>query len=344
MAKKKKKKAAKKKSVGSSKKKKTNITKKTNIANKTNNSSKNNSGSKKTNIQASNKKKQSVKKSVEDKKVKSNKIDIKNKRKINIKVLVISSVLLLLCILVIVFLNNNRNNKVSTDGFVSINFDEYLDLYEKEGLEFIYLYHSSCINCTSYEEKLIKLEKELEIKLKKFDYSKLNDSDMSILKSSNIFLEDKIEIPMIISIKDGNEISSISGIKEYSALKNFVNLSKNETGINKFAKIDVGQYLSILNSKDKNVIYICDSSDACNKFSSVLDSVSSDKKIKINYLNTENITSSEDWENLESSSKIFDGMWFMPVIMVVKDNKVIDYKMETLSEKDLKSFFKRNGM
>ena len=347
MAKKKKKKAAKKKNVSSTKKKKS-TTKKKSTA-KVNNSSKNNvkkvssSTSKNTN-----EKKDSVKKSVAiDKNVKDNKnikSTISKKAKLNKSILVISFVLLILGVLALILFNHNINNRVSNDGFLKINFDEYLDLYEKEGLEFVYLYNSSCINCDSYEEKLIKLEKEFEIKIKKFDYSKLNSSDISILKSSNSFLEDGIPVPMLISIKNGNEISGISGIKEYSALKNFAILSKSENGINNFSKIDVDEYLSILNSKDKSFVYICDSSDACNNFSKVLETVSTDRKIKVKYLNTENIVSSSDWDKLEESNKIFKKMWFMPVIMVVKDNKVIDYKMETMSEKDLNKFFKKNGM
>lgn len=351
MAKKKKKKPVKKKNV-SSKKKKTNSAKKKNTASKsknistkkvsnTSNTRKPSSASsiKKTNVP----KKTAAKKGVVSKKTNDTKSNTK-KSKFNKKILIISFVLLILGVCVIIFINNNINNRVSNDSFTEISFDEYLDLYEKEGLEFVYLYHSSCINCDSYEDKLVNLEKEFQIDIKKFDYSKLNDNDMNILKSSNSFLEDGIEIPIIISIKDGNEISSISGIKEYSALKNFVNLSKSEYGVNKFNKIGVDEYLSILSSKEKSIIYICDSSDSCNKFSSTLDSVSTARKVKVNYLNTENIVSSEDWDNLESSNKIFKKMWFMPVIMIVKDNNIVDYKMEILSEKDLNKFLKKNGM
>jgi len=351
MAKKKKKKAVKKKNVSSNKKKK-NTAKKKGTASKINksvsskNSSKkvnsNTSVSKNSNVKKSNVKNTTVDKEIKD--IKNTKYSKNKKIKVNKKVLVVSFVILILGVFGILLLNNNINNRVSSDGFIKINFDEYLDLYEKDELEFVYLYHSSCINCDSYEEKLIKLENEFEIKLKKFDYSKLNDSDLSILKSSNSFLQNGIEIPMIISIKGGNEISSISGIKEYSALKNFVNLSKNENGVNKFNKIDVNEYLNIMSSKEKSLVYICDSSDSCNKFSSVLDKVSSERKIKVNYLNTENIVSSDDWDKLESSNKIFDDMWFMPVIMVIKDEKIIAYKMEILSETDLNKFLKKNGM
>jgi len=363
MAKKKKKKVTKKKNTNTKKKKNVSSAKKKNTAKKTVNTksaaTKQTATTKKSSSTKSvaNKKNESSKTSVIDKnnkvkkqennKKKLNKkpnISDKKKRKLNIKLLVISFIMLILCIVVIIFINNNINNRKVTNDFISINFDEYLDLYEKESLEFVYLYHSSCINCDSYEEKLFKLEKEFNIKIRKFNYSKLNESDLSILKSSNSFLEDGIEVPMIISIKNGSSISSISGIKEYSALKNFVSLSKSEIGINKFDKININDYLYLLGSKEKSLIYICDSSDSCNKFSTLLDSVTTERKVKVNYLNTENITSSDDWEKLESSNKIFEKMWFMPALLVVKDNKVIDYKMETLNEKDLNKFLKKNGL
>ena len=349
MAKKKKKKALKKKNV-SNKKKKVNSSKKKNTTSKRSNVSTNTSSKKSSTASKSVNKPKTTKKNTEVKKNNSNKNTVVKKNvevkkvKFNKKILIISSILLILCVVGIILLKNNINNRVSNDSFTEISFDEYLDLYEKEGLEFVYLYHSSCINCDSYEEKLKNLEKEFSISINKFDYSKLNDSDLSILKSSNSFLEDGIEVPMILSIKDGIEVSSVSGIKEYSALKNFVSLSKSENGVNNFNKINVNEYLSILSSKDKSLIYICDSSDSCNKFSSVLDGVCGNRKIKVNYLNTENITSSDDWSKLESSNKIFKDMWFMPVIMVVKDNKVIGYKMEVLSESDLNKFLKKNGM
>lgn len=358
MAKKKKKKVTKKKNTNTKKKKKVSSAKKKNTDKKTVNTKSTYSTTKKgaNTKNTSSKKVESNKKNKLEKnevgKVDSRKKNVNkkiivsksNKRKLNIKLLVVSSIMLVLCIVLMIFINKNINNRQVTNDFLTINFNEYLDLYEKESLEFIYLYHSSCINCDSYEAKLVKLEKEFNINIKKFNYSKLKENDLSILKSSNSFLEDGIEVPMIISIKNGTPISSISGIKEYSALKNFVALSKSENGINKFNKININDYLYLLGSKEKSLIYICDSSDSCNKFSTLLDSVSTERKIKVNYLNTENITSSDDWDKLESSNKIFEKMWFMPVIMIVKDNKVIDYKMETLSEKDLNKFLKKNGL
>lgn len=338
---KKKKKVVKKKKVNNTKRKKTNTKKKntnvrsSNAVSKSSGAKKNVSSTKKSSSVKSNKKIDSKRK----KEVKGN-----ERKKVNIKVIIIVIVILVICVCGFLFISSSLNNNNADAKLNEISFDEYLDLYKKEGLEFIYLYHSSCIGCDSYEDKILKLESEFDIKVNKLDYSNIDESDISILKSSNSFLEDSIANPVILSIKDGYAVGSISGIKEYSALKNFVNASKEEEVSNSFNKITVDNYLSILSSKDKSVVFICDSSQACNKFSSVLESVSKSRKLKINYLNTENITASEDWKKLESSNKIFEDVWFMPVVMIVKDEKIVSYKMETMNEEDLNSFFKKNKM
>lgn len=341
---KKKKKVVKKKKVNSTKKKKVN-TKKKNTNVRSGSTVSKSTGAKK-NVSLSNTKKSSSVKTnnkIDTKKKSETKVE-KERIKVNIKAIAIVFVILVVCVCGFLFISINSNNNGTAVKLNEISFDEYLDLYKKEGLEFVYLYHSSCIGCDSYEDKILKLESEFDVKINKLDYSNLDESDISILKSSNSFLEDGVVSPIIISVKNGYEIGSISGIKEYSALKNFVNISKEEVISNSFNKINVDSYLSILSSKDKSVVYICDSSQSCNKFSGVLESVSKSRKLKINYLNTENITTSEDWEKLESSNKIFKDIWFMPVVMIVKDKKIVSYKMETMNEDDLNSFFKKNKM
>lgn len=264
---------------------------------------------------------------------------------INIKLVLIIFVVLLIVLSIFFLFIDNKNNKTNTNYFEKINIDSYMKLYDESNktIEYIYLYNSSCISCNTYEDNLSKLESEFKIKIKKFDYTKLSDKELERLKTSNSFLEDGITIPTLLSIKNGKENLAVGGVRGYSALKNFVLSSREDEIKNSFNKIDVDEYLSILGSKDKSIIYICDSSADCNKFSMVLDEVSKNKKIKINYLNTENINSNDDWKKIESSNKIFSKMWFMPVIMVVKDNNIINYKMEVLNKTDLNKFLSKNG-
>lgn len=264
---------------------------------------------------------------------------------INIKLVIIIFVILLISLSIFFLFINNKNIKNKTNYFEKINIDSYMKLYDESSktIEYIYLYNSSCISCNTYEDNLSKLESEYEIKIKKFDYTKLNDKELERLKTSNSFLEDEITVPMLLSIKNGKENLAIGGVRSYSALKNFVISSRKDEVINSFNKIDVDEYLSILGSKEESIVFICDSSIDCNKFSIVLDEVAKEKKLKVNYLNTENINSNEDWKKIESSNKIFSEMWFMPVIMVVKDNSIVNYKMEVLNKTDLNKFLSDNG-
>ena len=72
--------------------------------------------------------------------------------------------------------------------------------------------------------------------------------------------------------------------------------------------------------------------------------VSKKRKINVNYLNMDTIVTSEEWDLLNNSNKIFNDIWFTPVLMVVKNGKLKDYKMESLTQNQLTSFLKKNGL
>lgn len=351
MANKKKKKAVKRSKVS---KKGKNRKKNVRVSNSSNKSTAKVSSKKNTNVpKTSNvKAKNTTKKSNTNKSKKVNSDFVNTKRKnirksVNVKVLIsiiIGLTLVSVIVLYLLLIGNSSKGNENID-FENISFDKYLELYKSDKLEFIYLYHKSCVGCDEYEVKLSKLESEYQIKIKKLDYSKLNESELKILKSSNSFLEDGIDVPVILSIKNGDEIGCVTGVREYSALKNFASSSVNPMSGETFAKIDVDDYLSLIGSKNKTFIYICDSGeDNCEKFTSTLEKVTSERNIKVYYLNIKNIISSDDWDRLEGSNKIYDGQWFIPTILVVKNGKIIDYKMESLTESDLIKFLKKNGL
>lgn len=282
-----------------------------------------------------------------EKKLTNNNVVEKTNKKLSKKLIVlIVGVLFILLVVILGFklLFSSKKDKVVVN-FENITIEEYNSLYKSKDLEYIYLYHDSCSKCYDYELNLDKLQSEYNIKIKKLDYSNFNDEELSSLKSSNSFLESGIDVPTIISIKDGKEVSSLDGINDYSSLKNFVNVSNEPMSGKSFTKISVDEYVSLLNSKNKSFIYICNSiEDKCEKFTSSLEKTASNRKLKVNYLNLNNITSSSDWDKLSESNKIFNGQWFIPAILIVKNGKIIDYKMEELSESDLINFLKENNL
>lgn len=337
----------------------TTTSKKKKITTNNKNSSKNVSSVKKNSV-VSSKNKKSTRNIVDNKKVSTSKKKIKNEniivnnndvkksaKKLNKKLLVlVFGVLFILLIVILGFklLLGSKKEK-SVVNFENITIEEYSSLYKSKDLEYIYLYHNSCSRCDDYEVNLDKLQNEYKIRIKKFDYSNLDENKLNELKSSNSFLESGIDVPTIISIKDGKEVSSLDGIKDYASLKNFVSVSNEPMSGKSFTKISVDEYVSLLNSKNKSFIYICNSiEDKCENFTSTLEKIASSRKLKVNYLNLNNIISSSDWDKLSNSNKIFNNQWFIPAVLVTKNGKIIDYRMEELSESDLIKFLKKNGL
>ncbi len=249
-------------------------------------------------------------------------------------------------VFVVVLLTTTKiAKKVNTDeiSFDKISLKEYLKMYDKvnDESEFVYLSSDDCIGCDSYETNLKRLEDEYKIKIKELNVTNMSSEDMNKIRESNLFLSDSIEVPALLSIKDSN---GISGIKEYNALKRFIEYSKNPAGAS-FVKVSLSKYLNLLKSKDKTVIYIGESGDStCEAYSKTLESVSAKNGIKVYYLNTNEIITEENWEKLNNSNEIFSKMWFKPVTLIVKNGEIVDYRMESMGESDLAEFFTKNGL
>ena len=269
-------------------------------------------------------------------------LTIKNVIKKNIKYIVhfICLVIVILFLIFVVLKIRNKNSEVIV--FDKINMDTYLNLCkENNESQYIYLSSNDCINCDAYEKNLKKLENEYKINIKELSVSDLNDEELKKLKDSNLYINDNIETPVLLSIKNNN---GMSGIKEYNALKRFIDYSQNKNGTS-FTRISVSDYLNLLKSKDKTLIYICESSDAiCEEFSKTLESVTIKKGTKVHYLDTNEIITEENWNKLNNSNKIFEQNWTKPVIMIVKSNKILGYKMYSMSEADLTAFLSKNGL
>jgi len=269
--------------------------------------------------------------------------DIEVKEKSKIKIYTLSFTIALIAIILFLVgysIYKDRNEKEIEFG--KIKFDKYLELYSNPttDLNYIFISSNSCIICDKYEEKLDKLRSEYKIDINKLDVSNLNDTDLEKLKDSSIFITN-IDEPIFISIKDGKVINGVVGDKEYSALKNFVDYSNNPS-TNSFTSISINKYMSLLNSNEPIVIYICESKDkVCAEFQQTLELVSSRKNIKIYYLNTEEMLTEDDWNKLNES---LGDMWFKPATIIVKDGKIKDYKMENMTEEDLTKFFDKNNL
>ena len=152
-----------------------------------------------------------------------------------------------------------------------------------------------------------------------------------------------ISAPVLISVRNGKIIKEESANRDYNVLKSFVTNSQKPVDTYSFNKINVSEYIKLLNSKELTYIYMC-SDTSCKEQNRILDDISKTRKFKVNYLNLDEVTTVGDWELLNNSDKIFEDTWFVPVNIVVKNGKIKSYKMEVLDENGLIEFLEDNGM
>ena len=286
--------------------------------------------------------KSTTKSKASSKKVQKKKFSFSNFNKWG--VIFVAALLLIAVFLGITAIKKNMSrNEISFD---KISANKFLKLYDSssKNLDFVYLTSDNCYSCNKYEINLNKLSNEYKIKIYELNISELSDKEIKSIKDSSEFLSNTLETPILLSLKDGKEINHINGEKEYYALKKFVEYSKNPIS-NGFIEINLNKFIALLGSKDTTVIYIGSSIDkACTAFSKTLETVSSKLNIKVNYLDTEEIITEDGWNKLKESNELFSKEWFWPTTLIVKNGKIVDYKMESMNEEDLTNFFSKNGI
>lgn len=261
---------------------------------------------------------------------------------ISIKLIISLVAIAILIIFMVALFNKDKENKIE---FNEIGIKEYKKSYQSGNLNYIYVKSNNCEYCPLIEPYLDRLEKDCKITINLLNVNKLSNKEKEELKQSSDAFDGNWDIPVLLSIKDGKEISNIKGYKEYSALKKFVENSNNPTDSNSFIKISINKYLSILKKEEISIIYIGRSkSSGCEIYVPVLEKVTQNKKIQVYYLDTDSLNSEEDWSKLENSNAIFKETWFTPVTLIVKDSKIIGYKMESMDEETLEYFLNKNGV
>lgn len=248
----------------------------------------------------------------------------------------IVTLIILICIIIVCGIIFNKPKEQGGYEFNKINYNTYLELFNSENISYIYIVKDNCSECLESKNNIVKLESEMNIKI-----NELNISSLTIDECKNIY--SGIGTPVLISVTNGKVIKEESATRGYNVLKSFVINSKEHVDTYSFNKINVNEYIKLLNSKDLTYIYICSSSQ-CKEENRILDSVSSSKKFKVNFLDIDEIATDSDWDLLNNSNEIFRNTWFVPVNIIVKNGNIKSYRMEVLDIDGLNEFLEENGM
>lgn len=205
----------------------------------------------------------------------------------------------------------------------------------------------NCSWCQLFKPNLDLMSEKYE-----FDYVYVNTNELTsgalskLLKSVNVD-ESEFGTPLTVIVKEGSVVDSLNGYVDEVKLLEFL---KNNKIVSSDAKlkmnyINYSGYKKLLKSDETNILVIGQTSCTyCIKAKPILNRVSYDKNVKINYLNITEL-SDEDKEKFTDSLDYFnENEWGTPLTLIIKNGKVIDSASGLLDYDGYVSLFEKNGL
>ncbi|MBR4619166.1 MAG: hypothetical protein IKO49_07670 [Bacilli bacterium] len=205
------------------------------------------------------------------------------------------------------------------------------------------------------KKQVVKPEKQLKKEEVKTQEEKIKKEEKKLTSNNNLFtiigisiLVVAIIVSCIVSTSKGryNNTSSSnsdsnsytgSGVAEESA-------SIKDSEKKDLTSINIDQYLEILAGDEAKVIYIArPTCSHCAVQKPIMENLVYKYNITINYLNTDELDS-DGISRLQESNEYFSGGWGTPLILIVKNNEILNKASGETSGKDLVQLFKQYGI
>ena len=248
-----------------------------------------------------------------------------------------------------------QNGTIVSDEVKEImdDFDEY---YNSKSRTIIYYASSECGYCELQTPVLENIAEDYDLDYLYIDKLKLpSKQKKEIIKQLDI--EDKT--PITVVVENGEVIDSLAG---YHSGQDFVEFLKNTEILDEDAEysaesgitfIEYDEYEKLINSNSTNIITIGQTTcPHCIAIKPTLSSVAKDYSIKINYINID-VLDEENYKSFnESLNKIEyndpefveKGQFGTPLILIVKNGKVIDYISGERTYSQLVREFRKQGL
>lgn len=213
----------------------------------------------------------------------------------------------------------------------------------------VFLERPTCSYCQMTSPIIESLSKRYDFKYLDINTDELKASNLSkILKKLGIDSEN-FGTPHIAIVKEGKVVAEQAG---YVEAADMFNLFQTNGVIDKKAEykeilnyVDYKEYKSLISSKKpKLVVMVQTGCGACNSAKPVLEELVMENDIKINALNITNL-SEEDRNSLgETLDYLSEEEWGTPLLLLVKENEVLDAVNGFLDKDTYEIFLKRNGL
>ena len=119
-------------------------------------------------------------------------------------------------------------------------------------------------------------------------------------------------------------------------------VSLEEAGFN---EVSLDEYLELIKQDEKNIVLVArPTCSFCEKFTPVLKKATEDMNLTVNYINTDDF-SDDDFSKFESSlDYLSSNEWGTPLVLITKNNEVVDVNSGYVELDTIKDFFEKNEL
>ena len=274
---------------------------------------------------------------------------------------VVSLVLVALIVVIAVFGNSKTTtsstepSKESRDTSTD-SLKEFYKAFDSKDLKLIFFARATCGYCTLQKPILERIAKDYDIDYYAIDTDTLKSNEVNeIIKALGI----QGATPTSVIVKEGKVVATnegyLDGIPyvEFLAKNGIVDKDATYKPEEELEKISYSDFKDIA-KKDKNSLVLLDTSacSECSTVRSLLNDLAKKNDFKVNYLYAPSLSSDEvndlvetDLKKLGYDAKAYkkDKQVEIPLLLVVKDNKIKDYVLKSTEKSDYTKVLKKYG-
>ncbi len=254
--------------------------------------------------------------------------------------ILIGVVIAFIAIVVVSIISSNIKNKEI--------YEEFIEDFTSDEKEVVFLERPTCSYCQLTSPIMESLSSKYD-----FDYNDINTDDINSSTLTKILdklgvSSDDFGTPYIAIVQDGKVVSAQPGYaEEVDMFKFFQNngvIDEDEEFKEILNYVDYSTYKDLIASSEPQLVVMVQTGcGACISAKPVLEEISEENDITINALNITNL-SSEDSENLSSTlDYLSKNDWGTPLLLIVKNNQVIDASSGYLDKDTYEIFLKKYG-
>lgn len=206
--------------------------------------------------------------------------------------------------------------------------ETYDNLMASKEAQLIYIARPTCSYCQQFQPILEEITGMYDMKYQYMNTDEINSSTLT--KLLNKFNTDS-STPQLLIVKDGKVVDTQNGYTDREGLFKFLQenglidkeevLEANDAHL---TKIDYEGYDAAINSDtDKLIVVAQTGCSYCEQAKPVLNQIAKDNEVEVNWLDITTLSEDEQ-AKVTNSLDIFSEDFGTPLIMIVKNNKVVD--------------------